>query len=196
MLVKGMTSQSGQITRLLSELREGNREAEQQLIPIVLTELHRMAKHYMRGENAEHTLQPTALVNEVYLRLAGGKEMDFKSRSHFFGTAARLMRSVLIDHARTRNREKRGGGNLQKVPLESAFVYSTEQAWQMVALDDALKELEQIDERQCRIVECRFFAGLSVEETAAALGVSVTTVHREWSVARAWLHRALSESRP
>jgi RNA polymerase sigma factor (TIGR02999 family) len=181
-----------QITQLLAEARQGNIEAKQELLPLVHAELHRLAVHYMRGEKPGHTLQPTALVNEAYLRLFGGPGAGWESRAHFFGTAARLMRNILVDHARGHQAGKRGGSSARKVSLESAFVYASDDAWQMVALDDALERLEKHDSRQCQVVECRFFAGLDIEETAVALGISPTTVKREWTMARAWLHRQLS----
>ena len=180
------------ITALLAQLREGNKEAEAQLIPLVYQELHRLARHYMRGERGDHTLQTSALVNEAYMRLAGEHGIDWKNRAHFFGVSAQIMRRILVDHARTRDAQKRGG-SARKISLENAFVYNDEQSWQVVALHEALNKLAQWDERQCRIVELRFFTGLSVEETAEALGLSPTTVKREFQLARAWLYGELSQ---
>jgi RNA polymerase sigma factor (TIGR02999 family) len=185
------TNSSHEITALLAELKKGNKQAEEQLIPLVYKELHRLSRHYMRGEKHGHTLQPSALVNEVYMRLAGEHNVDWKNRAHFFGTAAHVMRRILVDHARTRDAGKRGGA-AEKVSLENAFVYTDGQSWQVVAVHEALNKLAEWDQRQCRIVEMRFFAGLNVEETAEALGLSPTTIKREFQVAKAWLYGALS----
>ena len=167
------------------------KQAEEQLIPLVYNELHRFSRHYMRGEKQGHTLQPSALVNEVYMRLAGEHGVDWKNRAHFFGTAANIMRRILVDHARARDAGKRGGA-AEKISLENAFVYTDAQSWQVVAVHEALTRLEEWDQRQCRIVEMRFFAGLNVEETAEALGLSPTTVKREFQMAKAWLYGVLS----
>ena len=180
------------ITNLLVELRKGNKEAEAQLIPLVYNELHRLARHYMRGEREGHTLQTSALVNEAYMRLAGEHNVDWKNRAHFFGTAANIMRRILVDHARTRDAQKRGG-SAEKISLENAFVYADAQSWQVVAVHEALNKLQQWDERQCRIVELRFFAGLNVEETAEAMSISPTTVKREFQMAKAWLYGELAK---
>jgi RNA polymerase sigma factor (TIGR02999 family) len=180
------------ITFLLAELRKGNKDAEQQLIPLIYQELHRLARHYMRGEREGHTLQTSALLNEAYMRLAGAHNVDWKNRAHFFGTAAHVMRRILVDHARTRDAQKRGGA-VERVALENAFVYTDAQSWQVVAVHEALSKLEKWDERQCRIVELRFFAGLNVEETAEALALSPTTVKREFQMAKAWLYGELSK---
>ena len=180
------------ITLLLAELRKGNKEAEERLVPLIYRELHRLARHYMRGEREGHTLQTSALVNEAYMRLAGQAAFDWKNRAHFFGTAAQVMRRILVDHARTRDAQKRGG-SAEKVSLENAFVYTDAQSWQVIAVHEALKRLEQWDERQCRIVELRFFAGLNVEETAEALALSPTTVKREFQMAKAWLYGELTK---
>jgi RNA polymerase sigma factor (TIGR02999 family) len=180
------------ITSLLSELRKGNKEAEERLLPLIYRELHRLARHYMRGEREGHTLQTSALVNEAYIRLAGPQGFDWKNRAHFFGTAAHVMRRVLVDHARGRGAEKRGG-SAEKIPLENAFVYSEAQSWQVIAVHDALNRLEQWDKRQFRIVELRFFGGLSVEETAEVMDLSPTTVKREYQMAKAWLYGELNE---
>jgi RNA polymerase sigma-70 factor, ECF subfamily len=187
-----MQSNSHEITALLAELKKGNKQAEEQLIPLVYKELHRLSRHYMRGEKQGHTLQASALVNEVYMRLAGDHNVDWKNRAHFFGTAANIMRRILVDHARTRDAGKRGGA-AEKVSLENAFVYTDAQSWQVVAVHEALNKLEEWDQRQCRIVEMRFFAGLNVEETAEAMGLSPTTVKREFQMAKAWLYGVLSK---
>jgi RNA polymerase sigma factor (TIGR02999 family) len=180
------------ITSLLAELRKGNKEAAHRLIPLVYQELHRLAHHYMRGERTGHTLQTSALLNEAYLRLAGEHNVDWKNRAHFFGTAAQVMRRVLVDHARTRDAQKRGG-LAQRVSLENALVYSDAQSWQVVAVHEALNRLEKWDERQCRIVELRVFAGLNIEETAEAMSLSPTTVKREFQMAKAWLYGELTK---
>jgi RNA polymerase sigma-70 factor (ECF subfamily) len=176
-----MQFNSHEITSLLAELKKGNKQAEEQLIPLVYNELHRLSRHYMRGEKQGHTLQPSALVNEVYMRLADAHDIDWKNRAHFFGTAAIMMRRILVDHARSRNAGKRGGA-AERISLENAFVYADAQSWQVVALHEALTRLEEWDQRQCRIVEMRFFAGLNVEETAEALNLSPTTVKREFQM--------------
>ena len=183
---------SPEITALLAELKKGNKQAEEQLIPLVYRELHRISRHYMRGERAGHTLQTSALVNEAYMRLAGEHNVDWKNRAHFFGTAANIMRRILVDHARTRDAQKRGG-SAEKISLENAFVYADAQSWQVVAVHEALNKLQQWDERQCRIVELRFFAGLNVEETAEAMSISPTTVKREFQMAKAWLYGELAK---
>jgi RNA polymerase sigma factor (TIGR02999 family) len=181
------------ITILLSQLRKGDKEAEAQLIPLVYNELHRLARHYMRGEREGHTLQTSALVNEAYMRLMGEHGVDWKNRAHFFGVSAQIMRRILVDHARTRDAQKRGG-SVQKISLENAFVYSDEQSWQVVAVHEALNKLAEWDARQAHIVELRFFGGLNVEETAEALELSPTTVKREFQLAKAWLYGELSKS--
>ncbi|HLY99684.1 MAG TPA: sigma-70 family RNA polymerase sigma factor [Candidatus Angelobacter sp.] len=187
-----MHANSHEITVLLAELKKGNKQAEEQLIPLVYNELHRLSRHYMRGEKQGHTLQASALVNEVYMRLAGEHNVDWKNRAHFFGTAANIMRRILVDHARARDAGKRGG-EAEKISLENAFVYTDAQSWQVVAVHEALTRLEEWDQRQCRIVEMRFFAGLNVEETAEAMGISPTTVKREFQMAKAWLYGVLSK---
>jgi RNA polymerase sigma factor (TIGR02999 family) len=184
---------SSPITELLAELRKGNKEAEEKLIPLVYRELHRLARHYMRGEREGHTLQTSALVNEAYLRLTGPHQVDWKSRAHFFGMSAQIMRRILVDHARTRDAKKRGGA-VKTVSLDNAFVYSDNESWQVVAIHEALNRLAQWDQRQCRIVELRFFCGLDVDETAEVLAVSATTVKREFQHAKAWLHGELSKT--
>jgi RNA polymerase sigma factor (TIGR02999 family) len=163
-----------------------------QLMPLVHSELHRIARRYMAAERPGHILQTSALINEAYLRLIDWKSVAWQSRAHFFGLAAQVMRHILVDFARAQAREKRGGGGLQ-VSLSEATNIGSEQSADLVALDDALQSLEKLDPRQARVVELRFFAGLSLEETAEALKVSVGTVRRDWSLAEAWLYRELSE---
>ena len=186
------TPSTHEITQLLVAWNNGDAVALDQLTPLVHTELHRIARRYMAAERPDHILQTTALVNEAYLRLIDWKNVEWQSRAHFFGLAAQIMRHILVDFARAQAREKRGGGGL-KVSLSEAANIDSEQSADLVALDDALQALENLDPRQARVVELRFFAGLSLEETAEALEVSVGTVRRDWSLAEAWLFRELSE---
>jgi len=181
---------SAEVTALLGEMAQGKPEAAEQLIPLVYDELRRLASRYMRREREDHTLQTTALVHEAYLKLVEQRSVNWQSRAHFFGIAAQLMRRVLIDHARRNLREKRGGGQ-PVVVLDEAFVFSPEQSSALVELDGALERLAAMDARQARIVELRFFGGLTVEEAGEVLGVSPKTVKRDWSVAKAWLHGEL-----
>lgn len=178
------------VTALLSELVEGDQQAAEKLIPLVYDELKRLARSYLRRERTGHTLQTTALVHEAYLRLIRGKPANWQSRSHFFRIAAQLMRRILIDYARGRLREKRGGAKVD-LPLNESLVFSPEHSEELVRLDEALERLCKLDARQSQIVELRFFGGLSVEETAESLGISPKTVKRDWAVARSWLHREL-----
>jgi RNA polymerase sigma-70 factor (ECF subfamily) len=184
---------SPDVTVLLSELTRGNQEAAEKLVPLVYDELKRLARSYMRRERPNHTLQATALVHEAYLKLVRQQAVNWQSRSHFFGIAAQLMRRILIDHARGHLREKRGGVK-QVLPLDEALVFSPEHSEELVKLDEALERLSKLDARQSRIVELRFFGGLSVEETAEFLGISPKTVKRDWSVAKAWLHGELRQT--
>lgn len=188
-----MTSPSSDVTLLLSELSRGNQEAAEKLIPFVYAELKRLARTYMRRERPDHTLQATALVHEVYIKLAKQQAVDWQSRAHFFGIAAQLMRRILIDHARGHLRQKRGGAN-EVLPLDEALVFSPERSKELVKLDEALERLSKVDARQSRIVELRYFGGLSVDETAEFLGISPKTVKRDWSVAKAWLHGELRQT--
>ncbi len=183
--------QEPDITQLLHELSQGSPDALDRLMPIVYHELRRIAHGQLRRERPGHTLNTTALVHEAYLKLVNIRQVEWRDRAHFFAVAARVMRRVLIDYARARKREKRGGEAVQ-VPLVEALDLPVEQADDLLALDDALARLEKQSERQCRVVECRCFAGLSLEETAAALGTSVATVKRDWNFSRAWLNRELS----
>ena len=177
------------ISQLLADWANRDAAAREQLVPIVYEELRRLAHHYMRGERAGHTLQTTALVNEAYLRLAGIDALRWRDRAHFFAMAATLMRRVLVDYARQRGREKRGAG----VPVTSLDEHAVapQPAVDIVALDAALERLASVDPQQSRVVELRFFAGLSVEETAEALGISPATVKRDWATARLWLYNEL-----
>jgi RNA polymerase sigma-70 factor, ECF subfamily len=186
-----MTSPPGEITQLLKQLSHGNREAEARLIPLVYEELRHVAARYMRRERPDHTLQPTALVHEAYLKLIEQRKVSWESRAHFYCVAARLMRRILIDHAREVRALKRGGG--QKVTLEDCLVCSMERPGELLAIDEALSCLAERDPRQSRVVELRFFGGCSEEEIAKILEVSVRTVKRDWRVARAWLFAELSK---
>lgn len=177
--------------RAWSDDRE-DANAVNDLIPLVYDELRRQAHRYLRRERAGHTLQTTALVNEAYLKLVDQKNVSWESRAHFFAIAANLMRRILIDYARTKHREKRGGAQ-QDLPLDEALTVSvSESTVDLLALDEVLTRFAQIDEQQARIVELRYFSGLSIEETAEVLKISPATVKRDWTLARAWLHRELS----
>jgi RNA polymerase sigma factor (TIGR02999 family) len=180
-----------EITRLLVAWGDGDEAALGELTPLVHEELHRLAHHYMGGERAGHTLQTTALVNEAYVRLIDWKNVRWQSRAHFFGVSAQLMRRILVDFARARGYQKRGGGALA-VSLDEAACVSDDKGADLVALDEALGELAKLNARQSKVVELRFFGGLSIEETAEVLKVSSGTVERDWSLARAWLHRELA----
>ena len=179
-----------QITQLLVRWREGDQRALDELMPLVYDELHRLAAHYLRGERRGHTLQTSALVNEAYLRLAGQEETQWQNRAHFFAIAAQAMRRILVDHARRRSNQKRGG-DAHKVSFDEGLIVSTERAAELVALDEALARLAEIAPRKSQIVELRFFGGLSIEETAEVLKVSPGTVMRDWTFAKAWLLREI-----
>ena len=187
-----MTQPSTQeVTELLIAWSEGDKTALDQLMPLVYEELRRLAHHHMRREHPGHTLQTTALVNEAYFRLVDQKRVRWQNRAHFFAISAQLMRRILIDHARSHTRAKRGGG-VRELALDEVAIVAQEQAANLIALDDALRSLAAIDERKGRIVELRFFGGLSVEETAEALKISPRSVMREWSLAKAWLYQAVT----
>ena len=179
------------VSRLLRQWHDGDPAAFEALVPLVYDELRRLAHHYMRGERAGHTLQTTALVNEVYLRLVDIDTMKWRDRAHFFAMAATLMRRVLVDYARQRGREKRGGG-LSVTSLDENAV-TAQPAVDVIALDEALQRLALLDPQQSRVVELRFFAGLSVEETAEALDISPATVKRDWATAKLWLFNELQQ---
>ena len=181
--------QSQEVTQLLAAWSEGEQSALDKLLPLVEGELHRLAHRYMSHERQDHTLQTTALVNEAYLKLIDQK-VDWQSRAHFFGIAAQIMRRILIDHARKHLGPQHGGG--KTISLEDVALISDERASELVALDEALKKLAKVDERKSRVVELRYFGGLSVAETAAVLGVSDETIRREWLRAKAFLHRELN----
>jgi len=186
-----MGSSHGDVTNLLFQLKNGNRDAESKLVPLVYGELRRLAGRYMRAERPGHTLQATALVHEAYLRLVGNKDVDWQSRAHFFGVAPSLMRRILVDHARAKLSKKRGGEE-QKVSLDEAVLIQPKSPVRLLALDEALERLAKRDPRQARIVDLRYFGGLSEEETAEVLGISTRTVKRDWNVARAWLYQQLN----
>jgi RNA polymerase sigma factor (TIGR02999 family) len=186
---------SHEITQLLRGWSEGDQAALEQLVPLIHRELRRLAKGYMRKERPGHLLQTTALINEAYLRLIDWKDVRWQNRAHFFGVAAQLMRRVLVDFARAHHRAS-GGGAMRQVSLNEAAAVSVERAAEFIALDEALDRLAVIDPRRSRMVELRFFGGLSEEETAEALKVSPRTVRREWSLARAWLRRELRRGEP
>ena len=181
------------VTMLLNAWGEGKQEALDELMPLVYQELRKLARSYLRSERPEHTLQPTALVNEAYLRLVDQKNVRWQSRRHFFGIAAQLMRRILVDYARKRQSEKRGGGEAL-IPFEDAKGVPTK-ARELVALDDALNDFAAIDPRSAKIVELRQFGGLSIDETAEVLDISPATVKRDWTVAKAWLRRATLRGR-
>lgn len=188
-------SDGTRVTQLLREFARGRRAAMDELVPVVYDELRRLAQHQLRTERPDHTLGATALVHEAYIRLVDARSVDWQDRAHFFAMAARQMRRILIDHARSRGRQKRGGNPI-KVPLNDALNVAAIESEELIALDDALVRLEAMNERMCRVVECRCFAGLTVEETARALDVSAPTVKRDWAFSRAWLNRILHEDAP
>ncbi len=181
-----------QVTRLLVDWRNGDQGALERLIPLVHEELRRVARRHMAHERAGHTLQATALVNEAYVRLIDIRQVNWQDRAHFFAMSSRLMRRILVDFARAKGYQKRGGG-VQKVSLDEALIVSQEPGADLVALDAALNALAVFDARKAQVVEMRFFGGLSVEETAEALKVSVDTVMRDWKLAKAWLLRELTD---
>ena len=193
MTVKMNRAESKDITEILHRCSGGNQEAFDELMPLVYEELHRQAARYLSRERKNHTLQTTALINEAYLKLIDQKDVNWESRTHFFAIAAQAMRRILIDYAKTRNREKRGGAE-ENLPLEEALQVQAkeEKSIDLIALDEALIKLTEIDEQQAHVVELRYFADLSLEATAEALHISRATAAREWNVARAWLHRELT----
>lgn len=185
-------SSAMEVDRLLAAWGDGDKSALDKLIPIVERELHELAHRYLRRERPDHTLQTTALVNEAYLRLVDQRRACFQNRTHFFAIAAQIMRRILMNHARDRAAEKRGGG-ARKISIEDAAVLSDERAEELLALEEALDTLANLDERKARVVELRYFGGLSVEETAEVLGVHPNTVTREWGQSKAFLHRELNK---
>ena len=181
------TSSQHEVTKLLIRLTEGDHAVLDALLPAVYDELRRLAANYLRRERASHTLQPTALVHEAYIRLVDQTRVEWQNRAHFFGVAAQMMRRILVDHARSQAAEKRGG-DAQKLSLDENIDVSAMRPSELVALDEALERLAELDPQKSRLVELRFFGGLSVEETAEVLGVSAPTVKRQWRMAKAWLY--------
>ena len=179
------------VTRFLIDWNNGDQAALDKLMPLVYSELRRLASNYLRRERPDHTLQPTALVNEAYLKLIDQRFAKWQNRAQFFGISAQLMRRILVDHARQRQAAKRGGSEQQRLSITSAEALIAKQQVDLLALNEALDELAKLDEQQSRIVELKFFGGLSIEETAEVLGVGHATVEREWKSARAWLRRKL-----
>jgi len=187
-----MNPPSVDVTLLLKELSDGNQDAMAQLVPVVYHELRRLAAYYLRRERGDHTLQATALVHEAYLRMVDQRHVDWKNRNHFFGVSAQLMRRILLMHAREHRAAKRGGG-AQKISLDETAIFSPSQAEELVWLDELLTRLADLDPQQVRVVELRFFAGLSVEETAELMKISTATVKRDWAMAKAWLAREMGK---
>jgi RNA polymerase sigma-70 factor (ECF subfamily) len=184
----------GEVTRLLRAWSDGEAEAFERVLPLVYEELHRMAARHLAGERSAVTLQTTALVNEVCLRLLGWDPLTWKNRGHFFGVSAQMMRRVLVDIARRRRAERRGGPHAVRVPLDSVDVAADDPGADVLAIDAALELLAREDPRKAKVVELRFFGGLSMEQVAESLGISVRTVHTDWAFARAWLNRALTHA--
>jgi RNA polymerase sigma factor (TIGR02999 family) len=192
MLIKAKSPAGHDITAALQAWGAGDRRALEDLLPLVHRELHRQASRHLRRERPGHTLQTSALINEAYLKLVDQRKVRWQSRAHFFAIASRLMRRILVDYARTQHREKRGGPD-NKLPLDEAIHVTTgENRVDLLALDEALTRLAALDEQQARVVELRYFSGLTIEETAEALHISAATVKRDWTMAKAWLHQQLS----
>jgi RNA polymerase sigma factor (TIGR02999 family) len=190
-----MTSPPQQVTQLLNDWSTGDQTARDRLMTLVYEELHRLAHQYMRRESPGHTLQTSALVNEAFVKLVDQRNVRWQNRAHFFGLAAQLMRRILVDHARSRQTSKRGGG-LHPISFDDALYVSDERSAEVVAVHEALEQLSKFDARKGQIVELRFFGGLSIDETAEVLDVSPGTVMRDWTLAKAWLHREMSLEAP
>ncbi len=188
-----MSQQNDQITILLQRLRNGDRTAESELIPIVYQHLHALAEKQFRLERKGHTLQPTALLSELYLRMIRDTSIEWQNRAHFYAIAAEMIRRILVDHARAVNANKRPNPS-QRIQVDDVIIYSDDRAYEVLMINEALEKLRTLDPRQARVVELRFFAGLSVEETAAVLGVSARTVKSDWKMARAWLSSTLNSN--
>ena len=186
------TQASDNITQLLIDLSNGDRAAVDLLLPVIYDELRKLAANYLRRERPDHTLQPTALVHEAYLRLVDQTRVNWQNRAHFFGVAAQIMRRLLVDHARKVNAEKRGH-DFQKLSLDENIDRAVERSSDLIALDEALKSLAEFDEQKARLVELRYFGGLSIEETADVLGVTPTTIKRHWRFAKAWLYEEMQK---
>jgi RNA polymerase sigma factor (TIGR02999 family) len=185
-----MSESPGDVTALLAQVKRGDQEALGKLMPLVYNELRRLANHYMRGERPEHTLQPTAVVHEAYIRLVGLERLDWQNRAQFMGVAAQFMRRILINYARDRMAGKRSGGAREDFDIEK--VAAAENPVEILAVDTAVTRLGELNPEQSRVVEMRYFGGMSIEETAEALAISPTTVKRHWALAKAWLHAELS----
>lgn len=185
----------GEVTSLLAAWGKGDQNALNELMPLVYNELHRMARRAWIGQNKDHTLQPTALLNEAYLKLAGAENASFQNRCHFYAVACTAMRQILVNHARSRLAGKRGSGQI-KVSIDDVQPAVHQEAAEVVALHEALERLETVDARKSRVIEMRYFGGLSIEETAEALGVSIITVNRDWRLARTWLLREMNGGEP
>lgn len=190
-----MAGSGGDVTRLLTQLREGDQDAVNELFPLVYDELHRMAGAYMRRERPSHTLQATALINEAYVRLVGSDHAHLENRAHFFAIAAHTMRQVLVSYAVRRRAGKRGGGE-RAVDMDVELLVAEDRLGDVIVIDEMLERLTRIDPRQSQLIELRFFAGMNVDEAAEAMGVSPTTIKREWRLAKAWLHRELASAKP
>lgn len=183
-----------QITQMLLELTDGNKEVVNQILPHIYDELRKLASSYLRKERSNHTLQPTALVHEAYMKLIDQNRVQWQNRAHFFGIAAQVMRRILMDHARKHTADKRGG-EFEKLPIEEEIlIVSQDKSSELIALDEALEELAKIDPDKAKIVELRYFGGLSIEETAEVMGVSVPTINRHWKMAKAWLYSQVAPS--
>lgn len=191
-----LQDRSNAVTELLVRWREGDREALESLMPMVYSELRRLAQYYLSRERSDHTLQSTALVHEAYLRLAGSNAPQWQNRAHFFGIAARVMRQILVEYARSHAAAKRGGPEAYTLTLDEALELPKPIDVDVIALDGALNRLNELDPQQSRIVELRFFAGLTIEDTSEVMGISPATVKRDWTSARAWLHREIERSSP
>lgn len=182
-----------EITNALAELANGGRDGLDRLLPVVYDELYRLARRQLRDERADHTLGATALVHEAYIKLSGLDRMRWQNRAHFMAVAAQAMRRVLVNYATARGAQKRGG-KMERIPLDDVILLTAERGGELIALDDALTRLAEHNARHARIIECRFFAGMSIEETAEALDIAPVTVKRDWTIARAWLHRELEKN--
>ena len=190
-----MSLPDGQVTILLQAMNRGDKSAADQLLPLVYSELHRLAKGYMSRERRDHTLQPTALINQAYLRIAQQENVEWQNHAHFIGFAANVMRRVLVDHARERNAAMRGGKQI-RVDLDEGIAVSKERSAEILLLEEALTRLEQLNPRQAKVVEMRYFGGLSVEEVASVLGIAPRSVKRDWALARMWLFEEIQKNAP